>query len=320
MNDKTYLIGIDGGGTKTKCVLTDFELKVIDEVTGGPSNFLMIGTETVSSTILDLITQLIKRNNLIEDNIASIMIGTTGAGRIQDAEKLKNAFIDYSLKAGIVFNQINVESDARIALEGAFEGKPGSILIAGTGSVMFGKDSKGNIHRVGGFGRFIGDEGSGNYIGKLGLQNVAKEMDGRGGKTILTKMLENKYNITSFQDLIFEIYTNKFEPSQITPLVIDAASKNDSVCLSIINNNIEELILHINAMFIKLCQPILNVSLIGSTLTTDNFYATSFKNRVNTELSNIQLKKPILSPDLGAALMAKNIFLQSVNNIQDSYE
>ncbi len=76
-----------------------------------------------------------------------------------------------------------VESDARVALEGAFSGNPGSILIAGTGSIMFGKDSKGNIHRVGGFGRILGDEGSGFHIARSGLTAVAKQFDGRGERT-----------------------------------------------------------------------------------------------------------------------------------------
>ncbi len=60
-----------------------------------------------------------------------------------------------------------------LLLKDAFSGKAGSILIAGTGSIMFGKDEAGEIHRVGGFGRFIGDEGSGYRIGRIGLNAVA---------------------------------------------------------------------------------------------------------------------------------------------------
>ncbi len=96
-------------------------------------------------------------------------------------------------------------------MEGAFSGKPGCILIAGTGSILFGKDKNGLMHRNGGFGRIIGDEGSGHSIGRKGLSAVAKELDGRGKSTLITKMLNKKYNISSASDLIINVYKNNFD-------------------------------------------------------------------------------------------------------------
>ncbi|MGQ9799978.1 MAG: N-acetylglucosamine kinase, partial [Ignavibacterium sp.] len=154
-----YLIGIDGGGTKSKCVITDFEFIPKFETSGGPTNFLMLGTDKVAETILGLIHQCVINLNIKYEDIAAIVLGTTGGGRKTDAEDLEKAITHLAAHKRILLNKFQVESDARIALEGAFSGKPGSILIAGTGSIMFGKDSKGVIHRVGGFGRFIGDEG-----------------------------------------------------------------------------------------------------------------------------------------------------------------
>jgi N-acetylglucosamine kinase-like BadF-type ATPase len=134
-----YLIGMDGGGTKTKCILTDFELNTIFETTGGPSNFLMLGNEKVSETILDLIKECVENQKISIDDIKAVVLGTTGGGRRSDAESLEISIQKSAKLKYIALNKFRVESDARIALEGAFSGKPGSILIAGTGSIMFGK-------------------------------------------------------------------------------------------------------------------------------------------------------------------------------------
>ena len=100
------------------------------------------------------------------NDIEAIVLGTTGGGRRNDAELLEKKIFEDVKQKSISINKFRVESDARIALEGSFSGKEGSILIAGTGSIMFGKDEAGEIHRVGGFGRYIGDEGSGYRIRK----------------------------------------------------------------------------------------------------------------------------------------------------------
>ena len=152
-----YLIGMDGGGTKTKCILTDINLNPIFETVGGASNFLVIGTEKVSETILNLVNDCLSSQKISIEDIDAIVLGTTGGGRCNDAELLENQISSDAKQKSLTINKFRVESDARIALEGAFSGKAGSILIAGTGSIMFGKDEAGEIHRVGGFGRFNGD-------------------------------------------------------------------------------------------------------------------------------------------------------------------
>ena len=205
-----YLIGMDGGGTKTKCILTDINLKPIYETNGGPSNFLVIGTEKVSETILNMISDIATSQNISSTEIESIVLGTTGGGRRSDAEILESQIIKDASQKSIAINKFRIESDARIALEGAFSGKAGSILIAGTGSIMFGKDERGEIHRVGGFGRFIGDEGSGYRIGRIGLNAVARFFDGRAKQTKIADLLAQEFSISSSEELITEVYRNNF--------------------------------------------------------------------------------------------------------------
>lgn len=306
-----YLIGIDGGGTKSKCLLTNHNLEILYETTGGPSNFLMLGTDKVSDTILDLILDCINKNNLNIEDIVCVVLGTTGGGRKSDAELLEKSILNLAKEKNINLKNLRVESDARIALEGAFSGKPGCIMIAGTGSIMFGKDRFGNIHRVGGFGRFLGDEGSGFRIGQRGLNAVSKHFDGRGESTLLTDLISEKFNIDSVEKLISEIYRNNFDIASVAPLVIESAEKGDKVSLNIIESECNEIILHISAMKKKLNEEKLLLSFIGSLLTNDNFYSYIVKEKIIQKYDDVVIKESENSPEFGAVLMAKELFENS---------
>lgn len=298
---------MDGGGTKTKCVLVDNEFKTISETVGGPSNFLVIGTEQVSETILHLVKEIITSQKISPESIEALVLGTTGGGRRNDAELLEKQIISDAAKNNIKINKFRVESDARIALEGAFSGKSGSILIAGTGSIMFGKDDAGEIHRVGGFGRYIGDEGSGYRIGRKGLNAVARYMDGRAKFTKISDFLEQEFSISSPEKLITEVYRNNFNIASVAPLVFEAAESGDKIAQRILEDEADELLLHITAMKLKLNVDLLKVSLIGSILTTPNYFSYLFNEKVVRRLNDVKLMEAEYSPEYGAALMAKQL-------------
>lgn len=301
----SYLIGIDGGGTKTHAVLTNLNGEKLFECFGGPSNFLILGTGKVSETILELLDSCNNYLNISYNDISFVLLGTTGAGRRSDAELLENDFQSYLTSKNISIKNFRVESDARIALEGAFSGNPGSILIAGTGSIMFGKDRDGNIHRVGGFGRYIGDEGSGYSIGKKALTAVAKNFDGRGEKTILSELLAKKCGIASSEKLITEVYKNNFDVASVTPLVLQAAETKDETAVQIIQSETDELILHLKAMEEKINEDVLSVAFIGGILSSKNVYSDLFTTKINTQIPNCRIKLPDYPPEYGAILMAQ---------------
>lgn len=302
-----YLFGMDGGGTKTKCVLTDINLNPIYETNGGASNFLVIGTETVSETILNLVNECASSQNISINDIESIVLGTTGGGRRNDAELLEKKIFEDAKRKSIQINKFRVDSDARIALEGAFSGKAGSILIAGTGSIMFGKDDKGEIHRVGGFGRYIGDEGSGYRIGRKGLNAVARFMDGRAKSTKIADLLDQEFSISTSEQLITEVYRNNFNIASVAPLVFEAAESGDKIAQRILEDEADELLLHITAMKTKLNVEILKVSLIGSILTTPNYFSYLFNEKVVRRFNDVKIMEAEHSPEFGAALLAKQL-------------
>jgi N-acetylglucosamine kinase-like BadF-type ATPase len=302
-----YLIGIDGGGTKTKCIVTGFDLKQLYETTGGPSNFLVFGADKVSENIFQLLGDCAEKLNCGFDDFVSIVLGTAGAGRRKDAETMEQSFTDYIKSKNFSLKKFRVESDARISLEGAFSGKPGSILIAGTGSIMFGKDEKENIHRVGGFGRYIGDEGSGYSIGKKGFNALSKFYDGRGELTMLSKLVSDHFHINDPESLISAVYKNNFDIASIAQDVIYAAKKDDPVCVRIVNEETDELILHIKTMKAKLKQTSLDVCFTGSIITTDNFFSRTLLKKIREQFPDVNIKEPDHPPAMGAIFMAKKL-------------
>ena len=180
-------VGIDGGGTRTKCVCADDKLKIISQVETGATNPHSVGFNQSAERLFSLIKQARLKANV--STIDSVVIGIAGGGRVEHSEKLVKKINVLAGSTKVLWKKLNILSDAEIAIEGAFSGRPGFILISGTGSIIFGKDKSGEIIRAGGFGKVIGDEGSGYSIGKKGLNAVAREFDGRGKKTLLTESL-----------------------------------------------------------------------------------------------------------------------------------
>jgi len=298
-----YFIGIDGGGTKTQCVIANENREFLFECFGGPSNFIMIGTQVVSETLLSLINQCTEALKIKPEEIESVVLGTTGAGRRTDAEVLEKDFLAYCKDQNVKINDFYVISDALAALEGAFSGKTGSILIAGTGSIMFGKDPQGVIHRVGGFGRFIGDEGSGYSLGRKGLAAVAKAFDGRGKETKLSEKLKVNYGINSLDDLITLIYKNNFDIASFAKVLIDTADEGDIVSRYIIIDEIEELALHVQTMLDKFNVHEMRLVFIGSLIAKRNVYSNALHDKMYTHFPNVKVIEPELNPAQGALIV-----------------
>ncbi len=302
-----YLIGIDGGGTKTDSAITDLSGNIIHQTTGKASNFLVVGIEEAVENIFALIEEnLFKLEGDFAD-VKQIVIGAAGAGRKEDAQLLEKSFKDYADQQGVHFKGVKVVSDAHIALEGAFPDSAGCILIAGTGSILFGKDEKGIIHRVGGFGRLIGDEGSGYSIGRKALNAVSKESDGRGEATLISELLNAKMNSSSSTSIINEVYKENLDVASVAKIVIEAAEEGDMIAEDILDEEADELVLHIKSLLDKIHTDKLNVAFSGSLLDNKNFYSALLRQKIKSTLPKVEIVKPAASPVSGAILLAKRL-------------
>lgn len=302
-----YIIGIEGGATKSTCILADLKGNALFKCEGGPTNFLVYGKENVSENLFKLIEKSVQSQKTNTGKISSIVIGTAGAGREKIAAGFEEYFIKYCHNVGIGINSFKVLSDAIISLEAAFEGGEGSILISGTGSIMMSKDRKGNVFRVGGFGRLIGDEGSGYSIGRKGLKAVSKFFDGRGDTTLISKLIANHFKITSIDEFMDRLYKDNLDIASVAQHVIYASKKGDLISMRIINEEINELLLHIKAMLKKMETTELEIVLLGGILSKENYFTEKFKKKISEEFKGVKIKEPKVSPTMGAVLIAKKL-------------
>lgn len=310
MKKDTFVIGMDGGGTKTHAVILDQHGTVMAEHTLGPSNFQIIGVEKAADVLHELVRLCCESAECSPKHVAAVVCGLTGAGRAGDQKRMADGLKAYAAAKRTPLKTVLVESDARIALEGAFNGAPGIILIAGTGSIAFGKDAKGTVHRVGGWGRVLGDEGSGYFIGRLGLTAVTRELDGRGEKTALTKMLASKCGLKDQTSIINAVYKENFDVASVAPLVLDAAAKKDAEAHAIVEFAVMELTEHIKTLSERLTvksaknvKTKLPLSLIGGLIANTTILSTMLQQHIAVNIPAVQVTAPMSSPAYGAALL-----------------
>jgi len=302
-----YLIGIDGGGTKTDCAIADLSGKIIQQSTGKPSNFLVIGVEEAVENIFALIEENLFALEGDFSDVKQIVIGVAGAGREEDAALLEKGFKDFADQEGIHFKGVKVLSDAHVALEGAFPSSAGCILIAGTGSILFGKNENGVLHRVGGFGRLIGDEGSGYSIGRKALNAVSKASDGRGEETLISELLDAKMNHNTSKNIINKVYTEKLDVASVAKIVIEAAEEGDPIAEDILDEEADELVLHVRSLINKINKNNFSVSFSGSLIDNKNYYSDLLKRKIKSTLPNVNIIQAAFPPLGGAIIFAKRL-------------
>src|SRR5262245_5681385 len=158
-------LGIDGGGSKTSFLLVDEYYNELCHLQSGPSNHLSVGADAAREAIMQGISRLTEQPNIV-------CAGFAGAGRPDSV-----AFYTQVLQSLIPGAQIIIESDAFIASIGAIGIDPGILLIAGTGSIVIGRDKDRTMFRVGGWGPYFGDEGSGFWIGREAVRAALRAVD-----------------------------------------------------------------------------------------------------------------------------------------------
>jgi glucosamine kinase len=175
INRVPYYLGIDGGGTKTLCAVGD-ESKLLATATAGPSNVLRVGESQARESLHQSVRQACAAAGITPAQVTNTCIGAAGAARPEVAEIVRRILAEI-LPSAAAPSTVNVVGDMQIALEAAFGAGPGVLVIAGTGSIAYGRDLKGNTARAGGWGFAISDEGSAHWIGRAAAAALVRDMD-----------------------------------------------------------------------------------------------------------------------------------------------
>jgi glucosamine kinase len=169
-----YYLGIDGGGTKTTCAVGD-ERQVLATATTGGSNIVRVGERQARESLVQAVRQACAGAGIAPVQIERTCVGGSGAARPEMSAAVRGILRE------VLAGTIEVVGDMEIALEAAVGDGPGVVVIAGTGSIAYGRNARGETARVGGWGFAIGDEGSAHWIGREAVRAVlraADELDG----------------------------------------------------------------------------------------------------------------------------------------------
>ncbi len=245
-----YVLGIDGGGTKTRLLMADYAGNLIVEYESGASNINADGYDRVRQVVRDLVEGALKKAGVALPDCISLCMGAAGAGREKEKEAIRRIFEEIGFTC-----RLEITDDVTTALYGGLDGGPGVMVISGTGSICLGRNEKGEMHRCGGWGHIIGDEGSGYGIGRDIASAVMRSIDGREPETALTPMVLKLLNLKEPEGLIEYVYRNRGGKKEIAALAVlaDAGfAADDAAAVRIIGNAAQELHLAVSTVIGRL--------------------------------------------------------------------
>jgi N-acetylglucosamine kinase-like BadF-type ATPase len=231
-----HVLGIDVGGTKTVCILSNEDGTIVAKAREAGANLQGVGELALEKVLHGVMEAALAGQSVIP---SAICLGIAGVDRAEDQSVVRGIMDRIGYKATIL-----IVNDALIALQAGIGDAPGIVVVSGTGSIAYGRNARGEAARAGGWGHVLGDEGSGYWIGRMALRAVVRHSDGRGRETSLTPRLLEHFGLTHPAELIHRVYHEALAPSAIGALgryVQQARDDGDLVAAGILDQAAEEL-------------------------------------------------------------------------------
>jgi N-acetylglucosamine kinase-like BadF-type ATPase len=308
-----FYLGIDGGGTKTTSAVAD-DARLLATATAGPSNIVRVGEAQARESLQQSVRQACQAAGITPEQISRTCLGGSGAARPELAAIIRGFL------AEMLSSPIDVVGDMQIALEAAFGTGPGVIVIAGTGSIAYGRDREGNTARAGGWGFAIGDEGSAHWIGRAAVAAVLRASDPRladisdapsGSAAIpassLFAALLKAWGVTSIADLARA--ANSIPPPDFAKLFPALAASADALATKVLSAAGRELAdiaaVVIRRLFSKDAAAPVPVAMIGGVFRHAALVRQVFYNELRALDSRVEMNPQVVEPVEGAVRMAR---------------
>ncbi|MFN8493622.1 MAG: BadF/BadG/BcrA/BcrD ATPase family protein [Caldilineaceae bacterium] len=297
------VLGVDGGGTKTVCVVLDLSGHKLGEGRTASSNPNSVGDATAQANVNQAIQAALQAANRSTAQVAAICLGMAGVDRGPERARV-TSWIE-GLLPGV---PVTIDNDAMIALASATGGDLyGVVLISGTGMIVYGVDRQGQRRRAGGWGALLGDKGSGYALGIAALTAIANATDGLGPPTALQAAILQHLQLTKPQELVTWIYADiswaRF--AALAPLVVQCAEQGDVVANAIIDQAADDLAATVRAVVngLHLTQTTFPLVLAGGNLQP-GLLCDRLTPRLQQIAPAARITGPLVEPATGAALLA----------------
>jgi glucosamine kinase len=291
----TFVIGVDGGKSRTRALVAD---DTGTELASAESDGSAIrpGEADRSATVIAATIRDALSRAAVQGRGRCVVVGVAGAGRDEEREALTDALDEMGIA-----DEVLVMGDTLIGLEDAFGERSGVLLIAGTGSIAYGRGPTGTVARCGGWGPVFGDEGSGAWIGRRALGVVAASHDGREPETDLTAPILAAAGADHIEELI--AWASRAAPAdfgRLAPVVFEVAATGDLRASSLVALAVEELGLHVRALARQLFadeRAAFSLALSGGLLAR----GTILRKRLEHRLKSLTPGAQIYAEDVNAA-------------------
>jgi N-acetylglucosamine kinase-like BadF-type ATPase len=301
-----YYLGIDGGGTKTTCAVGD-ETRLLATAIAGPSNIVRVGETQTRESLQQSVFQACGAAGISAAQVSRTCIGGSGAARPELASIVRG------ILAEILSSPIDVVGDMQIALEAAFDSGPGVIVIAGTGSIAFGRDRQGKTVRAGGWGFAIGDEGSAHWIGRSAVAAVLRASDLSGSSSddgtpsSLAAALCKTWGVSSLSDLARA--ANSIPPPDFAALFPSVIPCADNLSMHVLTAAGRELAqvaaVVIGRLFAKDDGATVPVAMTGGVFRHAPLVRQVFYNELRRLEPRVEVNPQVVDPVEGALRMAR---------------
>lgn len=297
-----FFLGLDAGGTKTTAALGD-ETRVLARATGGSIKPLRVSIEQAQQNLSTLLAGIARQSGVDLSQIAASCVGTAGL-RLPQTEGWMRQIISHC--AG---GAIDVCGDEEIALDAAFPGGAGVLVIGGTGSNTLGRTSAGHLLNVGGWGPVLGDQGSGYWIGHQALRAALRAKD-FGQPTRILERVVAFWKAPSLEEIINIAHAGA-DFSQLAPLVVECAEEGDAVALEVLERGGRMLGEDASEAFCQVRQlepdqPMPGIAFIGGILDKVAFVRESMIETIHRSLPTVQVLPEAVDAVSGALWRARH--------------
>ncbi len=299
----TLVIGIDGGGTRTRARLANSRGETLGAGEAGPANPHSKGFEAAEREILAAIQSAFDSAHVEKQMVATTCLGIAGV----DREEERARFAAWARE--MIAPRVAVVNDGEIVLAAVSPENCGVALIAGTGSIAWGKTRDGRIARAGGWGYLIGDEGSGFDLAREALRAVTHSEDGRGEPTRLRDAILKHWGLASAAELIARVYRSGLTPADIArlaPLVVRSAEEGDAVARGLVERAAAALADTVVAVArqLQFTEAEIPLALAGGLLLEAESLRSNLAAELKNRGANFSPPAPVQAPVAGAVRLA----------------